>query len=924
MAVRTWVIRQICLEDIKGGGKIIYRKGNGINRISIPEEYTRVEVYIGSPNEDIEQVIKRASIEFDVRLLKKINNNKKAFSDNNAEMERIPYTAQEEQVRKKLDLEKLEVEFVRKEPTLLYEDITENIMFGFPAIGKGVLAASGGGLWAFHGIRRFYLETDDLLEDVNDSKLMVSQKLYFDKKDSADIAALEMSDFRPAKEEVKSECERKHYECYAYIDTNKLGFQLEDGEQAVLFSGYFELTFYWKDGREEKFPDITYCFPVKLNVNNTRYTGNGSSCLALQNKTVSIDFGTSSSCVAVEGDNGIELLTLSSDEMLNPEEQINIYENPTYVMIYRWGEIYDQWKRENGNFPFLVRGDREEEFNEGGVYFDFGYSVKKCMDEVSEDELNAILAEIKMIPYILYGGRQISVRPFIKTNKQVLKLVSSPEEEDGEHFDPVAFYAYILGRAINNVAKNKIYTKFNITYPVKFDRDLREKIRKSFEYGLKRSLPLTLRDVDIVHVKMQWAEPVAYIGAICTRYLRLANHRSKMFAVFDFGGGTLDYSFGIFAKDPDYEEGAVIHILHVDGDSNIGGETLIKRISYWIYTTSPNAEKMIEKNIPFEIPLGEIIPNGFSDKLFNESMEAQSNVRKINEKISRKIFEGKIDENASVEPVQIELMTLKGEKELLECNFDPKTLNARLDKILKDTVDKFYRAMEATFHKHKELLRRYGIDGYSAGQVNIFMAGNASKSKNLKQQIEARFKEKLNEDKIWLVDETDEEFMMKIQESGITSGEGETRENKVAITPKTAVAIGQVNLQKYWVEEEYLRSANETGTPDAPFLWYIGITDMTDGTFKIKIERSSKDGKWVKYCRVNAEVTQIYYSETREKDGNSGKIHSREIYLGRKDRGKFLYLRIAGPNSVEYAVCGAEDRPDDGAVRIDERIIALG
>lgn len=65
-------------------------------------------------------------------------------------------------------------------------------------------------------------------------------------------------------------------------------------------------------------------------------------------KVVSIDFGTSSSCVAVEGENGIELLTLSATE--TGRDDINIYENPTCVMIYRWKEIYKQWKKENTDY----------------------------------------------------------------------------------------------------------------------------------------------------------------------------------------------------------------------------------------------------------------------------------------------------------------------------------------------------------------------------------------------------------------------------------------------------------------------------------------------------------------------------------------------------------------------------------------------
>ena len=912
VTVNGGTVRVICLEDEKKGCKIRYEKRNGIHSIPIPEDYTKAEIYVGDPYEGIRHTAERRSVSVDTDLLRKVSDGRERSRKNGVDVDGTVYTAEEEHLLRKLgNLNGLEFTFDQENPVLTYEDVTDHIMFDFPPIGQAVLSDSSGGLWAYYGIRRFHIKVDKLLEDVNDSSLEVLPKLYFYMKDTKRIPNLEMPEFRVAAEDktAKKE-EKKYYECYNYIDTNRLGEWLEENEQSALFSGYFEVTFRWTtEETRKRYADISYCLPIRLYVHNTKYGEGGKNCLPLQNRTVSIDFGTSSTCVAVEGNNGIELLTLSSDELLNAGQKMNIYENPTYMMVYRWKDIYDQCRKENGNFPFLVRGDRTDEFSGGGVQFDFGYSVKNCMDKVNEEELNAILTEIKMLPYILYHGKQLNFRPFVKKDKPVVKLVSSPEEEDDEHLDPVAFYAYIIGRAVNNVAKNKIYTKFNIAYSVKFDKKLREKMRKSVEYGLRRSLPIPLRREDILHVEMKWAEPVAYIGAICTRYLKLAEGRPELFAVFDFGGGTLDYSFGIFARDPEYDEEAVIHILHVDGDSNIGGETLIKRISYWVYKDNTNKEKMIEKRIPFELPAGENIPDGISETLFNHSKEAQSNVRKVNERISRKIFEG--DEMTGTE--NIEFMSLGGETVSIDCNYDPAVQNDLLKGILEKKAEEFHHVMDVTFEKYSELLAYYGMKNYSPGCVNIYLAGNSSKNVNLKKQMRETFKENYKNKKVWQVDETNREFTEDFYRDD-SSKAGTVKESKVAITPKTAVAIGQIGLQKYRVEKAYA---------ETPFSWYVGITNIQDGSFSIKIPRSSPDTRWVKYCKINSEDVRVYYSETRERDGNSSAIHSVELELGREDIGNFLYLRIADSNHLEYTVCEKGSVPDNGMERNEERVIGL-
>lgn len=861
------MIRKIVCTNEKNGEMIVFQKKRGIGMLNLPEDYTVVRIY--KDDGDV--------LDIDMGLLKK----KKEEGD---------FVRTREQDMLLQAVEGIEYDIIPECPKLTYEDITENIMFELPPINQSVLSANDNGLWAYHGFRKFKFSASGLVESIEDTDVDISMSLHFDKKDSQEIPSIKVKEFFIDKGEKDQE--DKNHCCYCYIDTNRFGDEFDDVKQTLLFSGYYELNIHWPKG---SYNDITYGFPIELVVNNTKYNPDSKTCRPLQNKTASIDFGTSASCVAVEGTNGIELLTISSDEL---NDNINVYENPTCIMIHRWKEFYGQWKLENANLPLIVKGNREREMLDNiKVEFDFGYSVKECLDMVNDEELNAILTEIKMIPNYLYEGGQRKVRPHYIQDKPSIDLVASPEEQNESSFDPVAFYAYILGKAINDVAKNRIYTKFNVTYPVKFNEELREKIRHSMEYGLRRSLPLPLRDAcdkkgrPLFRVKMNQPEPIAYIGAVCGKYLQI-DDKPELFAVFDFGGGTLDYSFGIFAPDPDDEDNTIIHILGVDGDSNIGGETLIKRMSYWIYVDEGNREELTQNEIQFELPKGEVLLDDCKDKLFNKSPDAMSNVRKISETISRAIFENRIEETSGQRTM--ELVNLKGEEESITISYNSESLNGRLREILQKKVEHFKRAMDDVFRTNEDLIKECG-GTYIQKNVKIFKAGNSSKNIILEELM----KEAFQENEINLVDETNVEWMQ--EKFG-----RDVQPKKIALTPKTAVAFGQINLQNFEVRTERI----ENGENGAPFGWYVGNIRKGNNKFIVKIKKSTPDSSWVQYCKINSTDTKIYYSEVMIDDGDDINLKSMEIELEDHQIGNFLFVRVVDSNTIEYSVCEKGKEPE--------------
>jgi len=840
------------------------------------------------------------------------------------------------------EAQRIDIDEGMETPTMQYCDVTESEMFGFKEISKNVLVSPDNGLWAYHGLRKLKFNFSNLQQYADDYSIKAN--LVFDHRENDEMTAV-----TSGAEDViiNPECqknENRDYELFIYVDTNKLGDKFEGNyaaKQKMLFSGYVQIEF-----SIEKLNSVIYVFPVELLINNT----NVEECKKIQKNVVSIDFGTSSSCVAVRGEDGVELLTLSASEDSN--ESVNVYENPTCIMLYRWEEIYHQWRLENEDFPLLLKGNLDEyKLKTKSMQYDFGYSVKKHMREVDDQQLNSILTEIKMIPRYLSEGQQMSVRPLVVKDKKVVNLVDSYEKQNDESFDVIAFYGYILGKAINRVEKNKIYTRFQITYPVKFSREVREKVKNSLEYGLKRSIPKPLREAlneknkPLFNIEMKYPEPVAYIGSVCGKYLKYdsSNYEPQLFGVFDFGGGTLDYSFGIFARDEDDDTSSNIHVLGVDGDPNVGGELLIKKMAYWLYTSVENQDEFVKNQIPFEKPIGEVLPDGCPEELFNSTADAKSNVRKVCERFTRDIFQGitaqvvneeadnasdtvsnqpflipvnnfskdEREENKSAKkktitkPIDItdnsgtiSLDDVNGNEVSIKVSVDRKAITDKLTELLIEKVSDFKNVMDRTFENHQDVIDKCGGKKYDSDKVVIFEAGNSSRNTILREKM----KEQFSKNSIFLVDETDEEFMIERNQH--------TKPKKIALTPKTAVAFGQVILSNYFVDDSYIKE----GTGDAPFNWYIGNINRGDNSFTMIIDKANVTREWKKYGRINSEDMKIYYAETPVEDGSDGKLREADVdFIDEEDLHKMLYIRVSGSNSVECCVCdkGTEPGEDD-------------
>lgn len=798
-----------------------------------------------------------------------------------------------------------------KFPKITYADVTERDLFGYEAIPDTDLRADNKGIWGDCGFRKIEISFENWeFSKLCNSDIKKKVSLYWNEMDKIPLENI-------FEEEIRYDNKSKKF--IAYIDTNKLADAIEEYEsesQHPKFTGRFEIHLSYNSEK------TVYGFPIDIVVKNTRVSENGKNPF-LKDGIVSIDFGTSSTCAAIKSEGKKRLLTLSGINKIRESED-NAYENPTNLMIYNWREVFRQWDRTNKNCPFFVT--KSEDVDVLQADYDSGYTVQdeyKLVDEIDgRRRMQAILMQLKMIPYLIADNIETKFVPYDDEKRSPIIVVDNVESEDGLHFDPIAFYGYLLGRAINEPQNGELYRKYQITYPSKFNAEIREKIRASLEYGIKRALPLGIRDAKdskgkpIVSVTMDFSEPEACVGAVIGRQLKLDGKNSKLFAVYDLGGGTMDFAFGMLRKADDEEldeAEETLQFLGIDGDEKIGGEKLIHQLAYNIYIN--NKDKVRNNNIKFVIPKGELEPDGFEGLLSDGDEIANTNLNIIKEKLARplfkytdevddlqKIFEGNVsgdDKITSASTYSLKLRNSKNEE--VEVDLKVTDIDEFLSNKIENTINAFRISMNDIFKRNIEELKKHGINEFNQDDVEIFLGGHASKQHFVTEKLKEYFPKN------------------RIQRIG----EGQNDENlssQYAVNEKTAVAFGQLRLGE--LELKVMRTGNNESRP--PFMFNVGYIDNTD-EFKCVISKNENDTAWKMANRVNKinEMINLYYTTSPNCERNSLKPLEYNVSEFMEDKKLTLYIRIADERSIEFRLGVRNEFPDNETERNDNMIIRL-
>ncbi|GAA7077542.1 hypothetical protein BD0010_01300 [Helicobacter pylori] len=257
-----------------------------------------------------------------------------------------------------------------------------------------------------------------------------------------------------------------------------------------------------------------------------------SSLKDLNKGVVAIDFGTKSTTASYMDKTGTyRLLSIGG---LVDDASPTKFENPT-IMEFRHKEKflkdYDALKHR----PFTERNDIE-----------VAHEAQKNAAGVKGNDLYRFFSKLKQ-----WAGadEKQNFRDFEKD----FSLESFTNCTD---FNPIEIYAYYIGRCINNM-ENGVFLKYFLSYPIKYEKHQAEKIRESFERGLKKSLPRHVFDDEktakTFKVELRASEPCAYAISALKSYGFFKSEKLDKpvyYGVFDFGGGTTDFDFGKWEKAP--------------------------------------------------------------------------------------------------------------------------------------------------------------------------------------------------------------------------------------------------------------------------------------------------------------------------------------------------------------------------------------
>ncbi|AVG74260.1 hypothetical protein [Helicobacter pylori] len=441
---------------------------------------------------------------------------------------------------------------------------------------------------------------------------------------------------------------------------------------------------------------------------------------------VAIDFGTKSTTAAYMDENGkYRLLSIGGDVDI---ESLEKYENPT-IVEFRDKEKFLKAYNALNHRPFTEKNDIQ-----------VAHEAQKGLSSAQGNDLYRFFSQLKQ-----WAGadEKRNFRDF----KEDFSLESFTNCTD---FNPIEIYAYYIGRCINNM-QNGVFLKYFLSYPIKYEKHQAEKIRESFEKGLKKSLPRHVFDDEKTaknfKVELRASEPSAYaISALKSygfdKFAKL--DKPIYYGVFDFGGGTTDFDFGKWEKSANPKFAYKMTHFSSGGDKYLGGENLLELLAFEAY--GQNFQTLKEKDIVIAKPnydridtqrFGSFMQNSNTARL-NLQMIA-SGLRPFLENLDANIIEA-IEENEKfeIENFEKDFKTMLFDRNGVETECDLKVDCKELLNLLKDKINESVANFFAGFSK----VMAENIDD-ECRAFHIFLGGNASKSVLVKQAFENAKEEQL-------------------------------------------------------------------------------------------------------------------------------------------------------------------------------------
>ena len=585
---------------------------------------------------------------------------------------------------------------------------------------------------------------------------------------------------------------------------------------------------------------------------------------------VAIDFGTKSTVVAIQTQNEKTSLVRIAGGSYKKNVEKSQFENPT-IMEFIDIESFEKAYNESKGRPFTKWDDLKISYAANSSFIGGSKFVLEGLKQWAGNK------DEKLVIYDKKWKR-IDLKPYIDV------------EED--EFDPIEYYAYYIGSYINNMFTGNIFTKYLLSFPIKYENEIRVKILKSFEKGIKKSLPTSILEnekiMDNFQVYRGANEPTAYFlcaGKELDKFPKKENEK-LFYGIFDFGGGTTDFSFGICkyigltSSRYDYE----IKHFGEGGDKFLGGENILKNLAFEICKN--NLAILKEKDIHFYCPVGCKEFDGYEGVLDN-SYEAIYNIKQIAEKFRGFWEEDEFSKDLySSDEIGVTLLSSKDSSEIINLKYDKTKCEDIIDNILIKGIENFISSLKLLF-KNENL----GVD-----KMEIFLSGNSSKSKKFQKMFEEEIQK--IEDTVKSKDEKIFTINYPIEKLGNKDG--------LEVNAKTGTAIGLLESRKGG-KFKIIAKDEEVNDNEINFRYYVGY--LKNSKFKPVLDYKVGYDNWVKFLDASDIETEIYY--THQANSIEGGISGDNSNLDRKiitiskdyqDEDTYIFIRATKPDIIEYCV----------------------
>lgn len=623
----------------------------------------------------------------------------------------------------------------------------------------------------------------------------------------------------------------------------------------------------------------------------------------LEDGVVGIDFGTKSTVVVAQDDSDrIEAMRIGMGRF-EKAPSMKDYENPTVMEFINIDDFLKAYYARDGR-PHTKWADVTSSHT----------AFNDWKENDKSENYFAFFGELKQ--WAGDSERRIRIRD---KEKKEISLPPYDEIKDGD-FDPIEIYAYYIGLYINNMHTGRIYMEYLLSFPVTYSLDIRQRILNSFSKGLKKSLPQPiLDDVECMEkftVEQGVGEPAAYaVCALQNYHLQPKEKENIVYGIFDFGGGTTDFDFGVWRKAEGPKERRYRYVIQHFGDGGdkyLGGENLLELLAFEVFKA--NQAELRKNEISFVKP-SECPRFAGSEILLRDSQEAHANMRQMMEKL-RPLWEHTPDYEKEYSSGIVKLRLFKNDGQVInsqELKINVKSLEEILKKRINKGVEAFFDALLANFSKavYADVLKK-------TKKIHIFLAGNSSKSVILQEIFNEKIKAFTNilskkmgtiaKEGLFIIypplGTADSEA--KLKELGIVNNDQNDLDKP---TGKTGVAIGLVQCRK----GSKIKVISEVSSEEEiRFRYWIGDVD-DDNYFVTIINRDIKYNEWVPYIDAGVDRFEFYYTTNTTAGRERGLLVSEakkarlKLPKNAVNEDWYVYLRAVGPSTIEYAVAESDE-----------------